>query len=63
VIEQGSEWIQFSLKSWTNDKDSYDVSINTETGEATCSCPQFQIRHRVCKHLLRAMAYVQRKAV
>jgi hypothetical protein len=60
VIERDSAWIRFRVKSWTNDKERYSVEINTETGQASCSCPQFTIRKQVCKHLLQAVGYVRR---
>ena len=39
----------------------YEVKVNFEDGEFSCSCPDFQYRSRQCKHIRRACDYEQRR--
>lgn len=53
---------EFVSKSFTKGDAQYSQSIDTMTGEVTCTCPQFTYRRTLCKHLLRATANLQRRS-
>lgn len=53
----------FRLYSLTNAGTAicYEVRINMETGEISCTCPDHKYRGSTCKHIRRAMVYEARR--
>lgn len=52
----------FKTKSWSKDDGTrYGLSVDSETGEFHCDCPDHQFRGRACKHILRALKTLERR--
>jgi transposase len=58
IVKRGNAWI---VPSQSLDNGSYAVTL--ESGEVHCTCPDFDLRAKPCKHIFAAAFFVQRQTV
>jgi hypothetical protein len=59
IVRKGAS--EFTIKSLTRDDGTkYHPHFDATTGEYWCDCADHQYRHRVCKHLKRALGVLER---
>ncbi|MCC6483309.1 MAG: SWIM zinc finger family protein [Armatimonadetes bacterium] len=62
VHEDGSRTYKLYSLTHAGRALSYEVRVNTTTGEFSCTCPDFAFRGNFCKHCDRALAHATRRA-
>lgn len=58
IVKQGNAWL---VPSQSGEVSSYRVTL--ESNEIRCTCPDFELRAKPCKHIYAAAIFVQRQTV